>query len=347
MRLLMIVQELNEASWLRGFIVGWVRALAAEVDELHVLALEQGQAELPANVFVQSMGKERGYTRPQELRAFYAGVGRVIGRVDAVFSHMTPRYVWLAAPLALAHGKPQLLWFIHPRPNAEIRAAAALARWITTATPSSFPLQSRKVHALGHGIDTALFSPAAETEKNAAMPLVLAVGRITPIKNHHLLLEAAAKLPDVQFAIAGQTAAPGDAAYQAQLLRRRDELGIAPERFQLMGGLTVSALVALTRRAALVTNLTPAGSFDKAALEGMLTATPLLTSNPAFDDLLGDYGELLHLPDPAALPAKIREVLALPMAERARMGLYLRERTAQAHGLTNLMRRIVGLIGAG
>ena len=350
MRVLMIVQELNETSWLRGFIVGWVRALAKHVETLYVLTLERGEANLPDNVFVQSMGKERGYNRWQELREFYRGVGRVVDQVDVIFSHMTPRYTLLAA----VYRKPQMLWFIHPRANLEIRAALILSKWVTTATEDSFPIKSSRVFPLGHGIDTDFYSPASESITFEQIPLILAVGRVTPIKKHHVLLEAAALLRDrkqmLRITVAGGTAAPGDEAYRAELIRRRDELGLTENQFNLVGALQPLELVAMLREAAIATNLTPPGSFDKAALEAMLTGIPIITPNPAFDSLLGEYAGLLRLNMPnhaAEIADRIQTILEIPAGERRKIGLDLRERTAAAHGLDNLMQRLVALMEKG
>jgi glycosyltransferase involved in cell wall biosynthesis len=347
MRVLMIVQELNEQSWLRGFIVGWVRALAKQVEHVHVLALERGQADLPENVSVQSMGKERRYTRLQELREFYRGIGRVIRDVDVIFSHMTPRYTWLAAPYALLYRKPQMLWFTHPRVSLELHLALACARWVTTATQNSFPIHSPKVHILGHGIDTERFSPAPEPIISDKPPLVLAVGRMTPIKNHHVLLEAAAHLKDlpVRFTIVGGIAAAGDEGYQHQLIKCRAELGLTEDQFSLIGALPPDELITLYRQAALVTNLTPSGSFDKAALEAMLTGTPLIAINPAFRPLWGEHAEQLQVSeDPTEIAACIRKLLTLSPERRSAIGADLCQRTAEAHGLDRLMRHMVGLM---
>lgn len=350
MRVLMIVQELNETSWLRGFIVGWVRALAAQADEVHVLALELGEAELPPNVFVYSMGKEKGYSRPRELLEFYRGIGRVIRHVDVIFSHMTPRYTWLAAPYAMLYRKPQLLWYTHKKVNWELRLALLAATWIATATAESFTLNSPKVHVMGHGIDTRLFSPPPQSVL-AEPPLVLAVGRVTPIKYHHTLLEAAALLrdrhgdPPVRFMIVGQTTNAADEDYQAQLIQRRAELGLSAEKFSLAGALPVDQVIQLYHQAAVATNLTPTGSFDKAALEAMLCGAPLLTPNTAFD--LGEYADLLRVQshdDAADVAAKLARLLKLTSQERARIGADLRERTAAAHGLESLMKRLVKLM---
>src|SRR5690606_20659604 len=97
------------------------------------------------------------------------------------------------------------------------------SRWITTATNDTFPIKSPKVFPLGHGIDTDFYLPINESTTSKQAPLILAVGRVTPIKNHHMLLEAAARLHErhlsVKIEVAGQTAAPGDEAYRVQLIQ--------------------------------------------------------------------------------------------------------------------------------
>src|SRR5687767_9404656 len=119
MRVLMMVQQIDEQNWLRGFTVGWIRAMARQVDEVQVIALENNGADFPANVHVQSMGKEKGYSRLRELSEFYRALGRVIGKVDVLFSHMTPLYSCLAAPLAATYRKPQMVWFTHRHVSPE------------------------------------------------------------------------------------------------------------------------------------------------------------------------------------------------------------------------------------
>lgn len=355
MRVLMIVQQVDESNWLRGFIVGWIRALARRVEHLHVLALEVTQApQLPDNVTLYTMGKERGYSRARELTNFYRIVASLAPSVDVIFSHMTPRYTWLAAPIAIPLGKPQMLWFTHPKPSAETRVALITARWITTATPESFPYISPKVHVMGHGIDTAFYAPAPTLTSPIERPLIVSVGRVTPIKHHHTLLEAAALLKKrglkLQFIVVGGMAAQGDKAYHAELLARRDALGLSPIDFAMSGAMSAESTLDLTRGASAVVNLTPPGSFDKAALEGMLIEKPLVYCNPAFDALTGHYADLLRAGDSGdalAVADRLQAVLALSESERAEIGKSLRQQTAAAHGLESLMARLVKLMAEG
>lgn len=352
MRVLMMVQLVDDREWLRAFTVGWIRALAAQVEYVDVLTLEMGHAALPDNVTVYSMGKERGYNRARELWEFHQAIRRMIGRVDVIFSHMTPRYTWLAAPYAALYRKPQMLWFTHRQVSLELRMALACARWVTTAAPDSFPLPSPKVHVMGHGIDPDVFAPADPPPDE--VPLILAVGRVTPIKRHDVLLEAAGMLRahlgslPVRFAVVGDVAAPGDESYRARLLARRAELGLSEDDFALLGARPVSELITLYRRAMAVTNLSPTGLFDKSVLEAMMTGTPVIVSNPAFDDLLGEHQDVLRVagPDDAAGVAnRIAGLLALPQEQRTAIGRDLRERAVEAHGLDRLMANMVALMG--
>jgi len=124
-------------------------------------------------------------------------------------------------------------------------------------------------------------------------------------------------------------------------------VGLSADDFALVGPLPPRDLVTLYRRASVVTNLSPVGLFDKAALEAMLTATPVIVSNPAFDPLLGDHRDALRVtaPDDAAGAAdRIAGLLAMPAEQRALMGRDLRARAAAEHGLDRLMERLVGLM---
>src|SRR5579859_6024433 len=155
----MLVQKVDESDWLLGFTVGWIRALAARVARLDVVTLEQRSAALPDNVHVHSLGKERKVGRIRELIAFQRVVGSLTRQTDVIFSHMIPRYVWLAAPWATVRRVPQCLWYTHRQVDWDLRVAAKCCRWIVSASSDSFPLPNNNVHALEHGIDVARFNP--------------------------------------------------------------------------------------------------------------------------------------------------------------------------------------------
>jgi glycosyltransferase involved in cell wall biosynthesis len=348
MRVAMLVQKVDERDWLMAFTVRWIRALAARVDHLHVITLEQREADLLGNITVQSMGKERGYGRPRELIAFYRALGRIICDVDVIFSHMTPRYTWLSAPLAVPYRKPQLLWFVHRQVSAELRLALAACTYAVTAVPDSFPIQSTKVRAIGHGIDADFYAPDPNCQPDNP-PLIVYVARLMPIKHHETLLRALASSTldrSVQAAIVGAVPAGQDPAYLTHLENRARVLGIA-DRVMFTGGLLSDAVRDLYRRATVAVNLSPPGLFDKAALESMLTGAPTIVSSPAFDEMLGDHGSHLRITSPdnaEGLAAKLQALLALSPQQRAAMTQYIRERVKAAHSLDGLMDRLVALM---
>lgn len=344
MRVLMIVQLVDEQDWLRGFIVPWIRSLAAQVDHLHVLTLEKGQAALPDNVTMYSMGKELGRDRLRELAAFHQTMSRIGPEVDIFFSHMTPRYTWLAAPYAALFRKPQVLWFVHRQVSWELRLAHHAAARIVTASPESFRLQSSKVTVLGHGIDLTHFYPASE---QAPGPVVLSVGRLSPIKNHEILIQAIAHLRDqgcnLKVSIAGGETPenPGYAKHLQDLVRSLK----LENQVRLLGAIPYQDIPALYREAALTVNLCPTGGMDKAVLESMACGVPALVRNKTFLPLLESYESALwcqHL-DPQRVAAQLQGFLSQPPHWRAEVAAQLRQRIQADYSLDVLTERLVGL----
>jgi glycosyltransferase involved in cell wall biosynthesis len=331
-----------------AFTVKWIRALAARVDHVHVITLEQREADLPGNVTVQSMGKERGYGRLRELIGFYRALGRAIRDVDVIFSHMTPRYTWLSAPLAISFRKPQLLWFVHRQVSFELRLALAACTYAVTAIPDSFPIPSDKVRAFGHGIDADFYAPDPNCPPDEP-PLIVYVARLMPIKHHETLLRTLASDAvdrSVRVAIVGAVPSGQDPAYLTHLQNLACELGIA-DRVTFTGGLLSEAVRDLFRRATVAVNLSPPGLFDKAALESMLTGVPTIVSSTAFDDLLGDHAPSLRISAPDAvqeLATKLQSLIAFSPQERTTIGQDLRARAKAAHSLDGLMDRLVALM---
>jgi glycosyltransferase involved in cell wall biosynthesis len=344
----MITQKVDSTDPLLAFTIDWIRALAARVDRIEVLCLEQHDAILPENVRVWSMGKERSVGRIQELRNFYRVLNSVIRETDVVFSHMVARYALLALPLARLYGKQIGLWYTHPRASWELRLTAPLLNWIATADLSSFPLHGRNIHALGHGIDTARFDTPVITK--ADPPLIASVGRLSPIKGHAVLIRAAKCLktdyPDVQtqVVIAGGEV-PNAPGHRDKLLSLRSDLGLGENDVQLAGALSPEAVVTLYERASVAVNLMPPGSFDKAALEAMMSSLPLIAVNPAFAPVWGEYTDQLKtVSDPRDLAARLAGVLRMTATERTAIGSSLRDRAIAGHSLTGLMDQLVALM---
>ncbi len=345
----MTTRKLDEQDDVVGFTVLWVRALAARVDHLTVICQEHHPVTLPENVTVHSMGKERGRGRLGQLAAFYRAAWRAVPRCDAIFCHMIQRYAWLIAPLARLHHAPMTLWYTHPKAGLELRLAFALVDRVVTASPTTFPIASDKVIALGHGIDTSLFHPDASIAE-ASPPRIVLVARLAPIKHHLTMIRAAALLRDrygierVQFTAVGNES-PQWAGCRDKLRAEIARYGVPVD---LKRAVAQKDIPAIYHRASVALNLTPAGSFDKAALEAMLCGKPVLVANPAFDGLLGAHAEALNIRDPedaGALADRMAALLEAGPDRRAEIGMDLHRAARRAHSLDGLMDRLIKRLG--
>jgi glycosyltransferase involved in cell wall biosynthesis len=346
MHILMLTRRVDQADWLAGFTHTWIDRLARQVNFVNVICLELGDYDLPANVRVQSMGKERGYSRPHELWEFRRAIRPIIRDVDVIFGHMIPRYTLIAAPWAIAHRIPIVQWYTHRQVTVELRLVHTLAKHIVTASPESFTLPSDKLTVLGHGIDMERFAPASE--KATGERLVLAVGRLSPIKNYEVLIKAFGRLAarpgceDVRVAIAGGLTPNHGQTYADQLHTLVGECGVG-DRVNFLGPIPYREIHHLYQQAAVTINLCPTGGADKAVLESMAAGVPALVHNQTFLPLLAEDAPSLWCEtlDPDQIADRLAVILSQPPEQRQELGLRLRERVRADYDLDGLIRRLV------
>ncbi len=134
-----------------------VRALAARTDGVVVVTDRVLRHDLPGNVTFRTFGSA---TRAGRTIGYLRAVGGALrDRPDALVAHMVPLYVVLAAPFAKPRGIPMLLWYTHWRSDWSLRTATRLCAAALTVDRASYPVDSPKVRAIGHGIDLARFPP--------------------------------------------------------------------------------------------------------------------------------------------------------------------------------------------
>jgi glycosyltransferase involved in cell wall biosynthesis len=352
MRVLMLTRRVDADDWLVGFTYGWVRAIAEHpaVDRLDVLCLETGRYEaLPAKVRVYSMGKELGYSRPRLLWEATRRLIRLVREADVIFGHMIPLYTLVAAPWSLLFRVPIVQWYTHRQVTWKLRLVHALAARIVTASAESFQLPSRKVTVLGHGIDMAHFS---RREAEPASRLIVAVGRLSPIKHYESLIDGAAQLvkrpgmADVQVKIAGGLTPEQGEAYREGLLARIADHSLEGT-VHLLGAIPHGQIDALYREAALSVNLCPTGGVDKAVLESMAVGLPVVVHNQTFLPMLGEDGDPLWTEDldPVRLADRLEALLKAGDEERRAIGTRLSEAVRAGHSLEGLVDRLIAVLG--
>jgi len=333
-----------------GFASRWLAALAARVEFIHVVTMRAGEFAAPANVRVHSVGKEKGYSEPRRALEFYRLMTRILrhDRIDVCFSHMMPLFTVLAAPLLKWKGIPIVTWYAHPSVTPTLKLAHHASARMIASLATAYPYKHDKLIAVGQGIDTELFSPFAGTAPDEP-PLILCVGRLSPVKDHPTLLRAVGLLRErwpgrFRVVIVGGPAGPRDEPYVRAL---RSQVGALDMdgviRFE--PATSLENLPSWYRRAAVYVNMTPTGSGDKVALEAMACAKLCLTANEGFKETLGKFADHLFYRhgDAEGLAAVLQWALALGETERRRIGIYLRERVIEMHGLDRLMARLVEL----
>jgi glycosyltransferase involved in cell wall biosynthesis len=344
MRLLVFNLRTDADDHILGFTSVWLNALAPHFEAIDVLTTHAGRLELAPNIKVYSTGREKGYGRLRQLFNFYWILFSLLlkNRYVACFAHMQPLFASLAGiPLWLFRVK-LTTWYTHRQLNQQVIWAERFSYRIVSAVPSSFPINTPKLRAIGHGIDTAFYKP--QNIKKANPPRLLYVARLTEIKNQHILLEAAKDLP-VQIVFVGDVPDGFEDSYKQRLLALVEQLGIK-EKVIFAGAQSPKEVRDWYASATIALNLSPEGLFDKAALESMACAVPTIVSNPAFADLTGEY-TFLHIPKPddsSALREVILKILALSPAEREAIGQHLREGVMREHSLDALIVKLIDVM---
>jgi len=344
MRLLVVTQKVDAQDDVLGFFHEWLRRFAARCETVEVICLQEGPHELPANVRVHSLGKEKGLGKLRRTLRLYRYLWRLRGRYDAVFVHMNPEYLVLAGWWWRLAGKHTLLWYSHRNVDLKLRVAAFFADVIASSAATSFRLKTDKLRVTGHGIDTGFFKPAAGPSRERWR--LVSVGRITPIKRLTTAIEALAALRaggiDAELQLVGQ-AGPGDRAYEQDLKRQVKALSLEPY-VQFAGPVPYGKMPEVYKNADVSVNLAPTGGLDKAVLESMAAGLPTLVSNGGFAGFLGPYRQrLLFAQDDAADLAQ--KLAALYHAtDRAALGAYLRGQVAAHSSLDSLIDKLISLL---
>jgi glycosyltransferase involved in cell wall biosynthesis len=329
-----------------GFTSLWVRALAARVRTVDVITMVAGKIDLPENVRVHSVGRERGYSEPRRVVEFYRHLFRVLGerKIAGCFSHMMPPFSVLGGPVLRARGIPLVTWYAHPSLTPMLKLAHFASNRMVTSLPAAYPYRTDKLSVIGQGINTDLFSPGEEG--CVREDVILCVGRISRVKDHPTLIRAFAKLPEkFRLVILGATAGAPDEAYLTELHALIAELKLG-ERVIFEQPVPPTELPAHFQSCTVHVNLTPAGFGDKVAWEAMSCGRPCLVANADFAETLGHTRDatLFRTGDADNLAAKLTAMLAQPPVERAAIGSYQRTQVERLHSLPRLADRVLAEI---
>jgi glycosyltransferase involved in cell wall biosynthesis len=342
MRIVFVTQQVDPGHPALAATVPKLRALAALVDEVVVLADGAVEGVLPENCRVRTF---RAGTKAARGARFEAALARELSglRGGAVVAHMCPIYAVLAAPLVRPVRIPLVLWFTHWKASRLLRAAERVSTAVASVDVRSFPLPSSKVRAIGHGIDVAEF-PCAPAREETGLRL-LALGRYSPAKGLDVVLAAlAATAPEVTLRVHGPALSDDERAHRRELEEAVVELGLTG-RVVLGDAVPRPEIPTLLRDSDALVNNMRAGAPDKVVFEAGASCRPVLASNPVFDAFL-DAAWRFPRHDARALADRIDALARVGAEERAAIGRRLRERVEAEHSVQSWARGILDATGA-
>ena len=370
MRLLIVTQKIDAHDAVLGFMHGWVAEFARQAEQVTVICLQKGEVNLPENVRVFSLGKEKTelritnyelWKRVKYSWRFVRYIIRTRHEYGAVFVHMNPEYVVLGGIFWKFFGKKVTLWYAHKSLPWHLRVALLFTDIVFTSTKSGFRLPSKKVKVIGQGIDTNRFKiPARTTVQSGRQDLrfkqeekrfkIVSVGRITPAKDYDTLIEAIGiaceKISEpFSVSIIGPTSLSSDVVYLERLKEKVQEkklTGIV----EFVGPVANRDLPEVLAGFDLFVNMGHTGSMDKAVPEAMASGLPVLTCNEAFKDVLGPFTDDLMYSkgDAKALAEKIVTIIKMAETERKKVGEALREIVIRDHSLESFVTKIISTI---
>lgn len=342
MKLLIVTQKVDQDDPILGFFHDWIIEFARNCQQVIVICLEKGKVALPDNVTVLSLGKETKISRLSYIVNFYRYIYSRKNDYDAVFVHMNQIYIILGFWLWKFFHKKTALWYTHKAVTPSLRVATSLVDMIFTASPESFRLQNKKVHVVGHGIDTAKLVPASPGSYEAKQDFsIITVGRISRVKNQHVLVEAVESLKKkgitVNLIIIGGPVTRDDMIYLDQLKRLVLDFGL--ESVTFLGSLSHDKILYHLHKSDLFVNLSDTGSLDKAVLEAIASAILVISSNKAFRSILEPFDLSLNDNSPVVLAEKIVDIKNNP-DEYKKSLIPLRNIVAENHDLKKLIKKI-------
>jgi glycosyltransferase involved in cell wall biosynthesis len=338
-KLIVVTQQVDPASAVLGATVPKLRALAERVEELVVLTDSATEGALPDNVTIRTFSAGRRARRGMRFESALARELSRRPRPSAVLAHMCPIYAVLAAPLARPTGVKVLLWFTHWRRSALLSAATRASSKVLSVDERTFPIKTRKLVAIGHGIDVSDL-PCVKRPEDREPVTLLALGRTSPAKGLVTIMRAAEQVPEVRLRIVGPSLTEEERMHRMALDRLVIDLGLL-DRVDISGPVPRQAVPSLYADVDTLVNDMREGAADKVVYEAAATCLPVIASNSAFDTLLPERLRFEH-GNPESLADAIRFVLE---ADRQALGRTLRGTVTREHSVDVWADRIVELAG--
>lgn len=342
MRILIFTQKVDRSDPVLGFFHNWLLEFSKKFTEVYVVCLYEGEHAMPSNVSVYSLGKDKNVGKIGYIKNLFIYMKQFSLKYDAVFVHMNPIYVVILGAYFKLKGIPVYLWYVHKKVDTKLKIAMFFVKKVFTSGKESFGIKSEKLVYVGHGIKVENYPFSPHLYNRSALK-ICHIGRITPIKNIDILVDAVAKLNsrgvNTELHLLGDTIGDKDLEYKRTLQSLIFKSKITDKVF-FRGWVAQEKISDVIQDINIAVNLAPNGGMDKAVLETVLLGIPTFASNTIFSSVFEQYNSLFAYKyrDAYDLVSKIQ--LSLENKDVADVVLYLSNKIRKDFSVESLVGKI-------
>ncbi|HEY4502303.1 MAG TPA: glycosyltransferase family 4 protein [Candidatus Paceibacterota bacterium] len=339
MNLLILTQKVDKNDDLLGFFHGWLLKFARQYGHVIVICLQKGEYNLPHNVEVLSLGKEEGLSQVRYILNFFKYIIQKHSQYDSVFVHMNEEYILLGGIFWRIMKKRILFWRNHPKGTIFTNIAVFLSHRVFFTSPYSYTAQwKKKGIRMPAGIDTEKFKRIKNIERNRSS--VLSLGRISPVKNTEIIINAFSFLQQRKVFFKGLVYGEATTRDENYYKKVMDQGALLKEEVTFFPSVRNSETPQIYNQNEIFINATTTGSFDKTILEAMACETLVLVSNKSFVDVLPPFF-LFEEGSARDLADKIQTAFSLSDAEKKHLGKEFRSYVVSNHSIDMVIKEIV------
>jgi glycosyltransferase involved in cell wall biosynthesis len=319
MKLLITTQALDLDDPTLSAYHGWVAALAERCESVIAICLKEGRHDLPANVRVYSLGKEKGSVSPLAYAIRFLGlVWKLRREYDRVFVHMNQEYILIAGWLWEILNKPVFMWRNHYDGSWLTDLAASTCTKVFCTSKHSYTAKYKKTMLMPVGIYlTRFYYPEEAGGALRAPHSILFLARMAPSKRPEMLLEAlgmlAKRSTDFTATFIGSPL-PENQTYYEGLIAEAKSLGIT-EQVTFLLGIPNTETPDVYRSHEILVNCSKSGMFDKTLFEGAGCGCIVLAVSEDFRDAAGKQ---FYFEDAAGLADQLCVLFAYTPEEKER-----------------------------
>ncbi len=317
-RLLIVTQAIDADDPILGFFVRWVEEFSKHAQSVEVICLREGKHNLPGNVHVHSLGKEReaqhtapSYARRCVLRTTYAFrflslTWRLRHNYDTVFVHMNQEYILIAGWLWRLLGKRVYMWRNHYAGSFLTDIAATYCAKVFCTSKHSYTVKYKKTVLMPVGVDTQRFNINSSVYRVPRS--ILFLSRMAPSKRVEIFIDALEILArdNIKFTadIVGSPQHEHNTYYANLKEKVRTSAFVSQVNF--IHGVSHSETPDIYRKHAVFINTSPSGMFDKTLFEAAACGAHVLCTS---DDFSAMAGQGTHFDSSESLAEHLKAVL--------------------------------------